>query len=67
MLGSGSGTIRRCELVGVTFLEEVCHCGGRLGDPPPTFLETVICLWNKMLNSQLLQHLDCLDTAMLQP
>ena len=28
----GSGTIRRCSLVGVgmTLLEEVCHCGGGL-------------------------------------
>jgi hypothetical protein len=28
MLGLGSGTIRRCGLlgVGVAFLEEVCHC-----------------------------------------
>ena len=32
MLGPGSGTIRRCGLVGVgvALLEEVCHCGGRL-------------------------------------
>jgi hypothetical protein len=30
MLGSGSGIIRRCGLVGVgvTSLEEVCHCRG---------------------------------------
>jgi hypothetical protein len=30
MLGSGSGTISRCGLVGVdvSLLEEVCHCGG---------------------------------------
>ena len=30
MLGPGSGTIRRCGLVGVgvALLEEVCHCGG---------------------------------------
>ena len=30
MLGSGSGTIRRCGLVevGVALLKEVCHCGG---------------------------------------
>ena len=30
MLGPGSGTIRRCHLlgVGVAFLEEVCHCWG---------------------------------------
>jgi hypothetical protein len=30
MLGSGSGTIRRCGLlgVGVALLEEVCHCRG---------------------------------------
>ena len=29
MLGPGSGTIKRCGLVGVgvTLLEEVCHCG----------------------------------------
>jgi hypothetical protein len=29
MLGPGSGTIRRCILVGVgvSSLEEVCHCG----------------------------------------
>ena len=32
MLGPGSGTIRRYVLVGVgvSLLEEVCHCGGRL-------------------------------------
>jgi hypothetical protein len=30
MLGPGSGTVRRCGLigVGVALLEEVCHCGG---------------------------------------
>jgi hypothetical protein len=29
MFGTGSGTIRRCDLVGVggIVLEEVCHCG----------------------------------------
>jgi hypothetical protein len=29
MLGPGSGTIRRCGLVGVgvALLKEVCHCG----------------------------------------
>ena len=29
MLGPGSGTIRKCDLVGVgmTLLEEVCYCG----------------------------------------
>jgi len=29
MLGPGSGTIRKCVLVGraVALLEEVCHCG----------------------------------------
>ena len=29
MLGPGSGTIRKCHLVGVgmTLLEEVCYCG----------------------------------------
>jgi hypothetical protein len=29
MLGTGSGTIRRCGFVrvGVALLEEVCHCG----------------------------------------
>jgi len=25
-------------LEGVALLEEVCHCGGGLGDPPPSFL-----------------------------
>ncbi len=25
-------------LEGVTLLEEVCHCGGGLGDPPPSCL-----------------------------
>jgi len=30
MLGPGTGTVRRCGLVGVgvALLEEVCHCGG---------------------------------------
>jgi hypothetical protein len=37
MLGPGSGTIRKCGLVGVgvVLLEEVCHCGGGQLDPPP--------------------------------
>ena len=41
MLGPESCTIRRCGLirVGVPLLEEVCHCGGWLGDPSPTPLE----------------------------
>jgi hypothetical protein len=32
VLGPGSGTVRRCGLVGVgvALLEEVCHCGCRL-------------------------------------
>jgi hypothetical protein len=32
MLGPGSGTIRRCYLLGlgVALLEEVCHCQGGL-------------------------------------
>ena len=32
MLGPGSGTIRKCDLVGVgvALLEEVCHCVGEL-------------------------------------
>jgi hypothetical protein len=30
MFGPGSGAIRRCDLVevGVSLLQEVCHCGG---------------------------------------
>jgi hypothetical protein len=32
MLGPGSGTIRKCGIVGVgvALLEEVCYCGDRL-------------------------------------
>ena len=32
MLGQGSGTIRRCGLVGISvaLLEELCNCGGGL-------------------------------------
>jgi hypothetical protein len=32
MIGSGSGIIRKCWLVGVgvAFLEDVCHCGAGL-------------------------------------
>jgi hypothetical protein len=32
MLGPGSGTIGRCDIVGVdgSYLEEVYNCGGRL-------------------------------------
>jgi hypothetical protein len=38
MLCSGSGTIRRCGLVGagVALLEEVCYCRGGYSDPPPS-------------------------------
>ena len=41
MLDPGSGTIRKYGLfgVGVVLLEEVCHCGGRLWDPPSSCLE----------------------------
>lgn len=41
MLGPGSGTIRRCDLVGVgvALLEEMCHSGGGLGEVPPTCLD----------------------------
>ena len=40
MLGPGSGTVRRCGLVGVdvALLEEVCHCGNWLCDPSPRCL-----------------------------
>jgi hypothetical protein len=40
MLGPGSGTIRRCGLVGVSvvLLEKVCHCGSGQWDPPPNHL-----------------------------
>ena len=37
--GLGSRTIRSgCGLLGggVALLKEVCHCGGGLGDPPPS-------------------------------
>jgi hypothetical protein len=35
MLGPGSSPVRRCGFVGVgvALLEEVCRCGGGLGDP----------------------------------
>jgi hypothetical protein len=41
MLGSSSGTIRKCGLVGVgvALLEGVCHCGG-VGVANETFLLT---------------------------
>jgi hypothetical protein len=34
----GSGNIKRCDLVGVAvaLLEEVCHCGSGLSNPPPS-------------------------------
>ena len=37
MTGLGSGTVRRCGLVGVgvALLKEVCLCEGRQWDPPP--------------------------------
>lgn len=37
MLAHRVCTIRRCGLarVGMTLLEEVCHCGVGLRDPPP--------------------------------
>jgi hypothetical protein len=43
MLGPGSCTIKRCGLLGVevALLEEVCHCGGGLGDLSPSCLKTV--------------------------
>jgi hypothetical protein len=46
MLGPGSGTIRRCGLVeeGMALLEEVCHCGGGLIDPPPSCLDASLLL-----------------------
>ena len=46
MLVQGSGTIKRCGLVGVgvALLEEVCHCGGGLWDLSLSCLETV-CSW----------------------
>jgi hypothetical protein len=42
MLGPGLGTFRRCGPVGIgaALLKEVCHCGGRLWDPPPGCLRT---------------------------
>jgi len=42
MVDPGSGTIRRCGLVGegVVLLEEVSHCRGGLLDPPPDHLGT---------------------------
>jgi hypothetical protein len=47
MLGLGSGTVRRCGLVGVgiAFLEEVCHFGGG-ALRPSSYLS--VCLQNKM-------------------
>jgi hypothetical protein len=40
MLSSGSGNIKRCELVGVgvALLEEVCHCAGGCWDSSPSHL-----------------------------
>jgi len=45
MLGLGSGTIRRYGFVGVgvALLEEVCHCGHGLWDPPSN------CQWDSVL------------------
>ena len=53
MLGPGNSTLGRCGLdgVGVTLLEEVCHCEGRLSDSPPSHMGdslSPVCLWNKM-------------------
>jgi rRNA maturation protein Nop10 len=43
MLGPVSGIIRRCGLAGegVAMLKEVCHCGGGLRNPHPSYLRTV--------------------------
>jgi hypothetical protein len=54
MLDLGSGTIRRCGLVGVgvALLEEVCHYWGRLLDLPLNQSggnqSSPVCLQNKM-------------------
>ena len=67
MLGPGSGTIRRCGLVGVgvALLEEVCHCGGGLCNPLPSCLEDSSLLFTFGTQCRLLQRHAYLDAAML--
>jgi hypothetical protein len=47
MLGLGNGTISRCGLLrgGVALLEDICHCGGGHGDPPPSCLTDSVFSW----------------------
>ena len=63
MLGQGVALLDN-----VALLKEVCHYGGRLWNPPSRCLSlqsSSVYLWNKMENSQLLQHHACLYAAML--
>jgi hypothetical protein len=47
MLGSGSGTIRMCGLIGVglVLLDKVCHFGSELRDHSPSCLEASLLLF----------------------
>ena len=69
MLGPGSGSIRRCSLVGVivALLEEVCHCGVGFETLLLTALKTVFWLsWIRIQYPQFLfQQYVCLDATML--
>jgi hypothetical protein len=63
----GSGTIRNGLVeVGVALLDEVCHCGGGLRDPPLSCLRSwsSVCLQNKMQNFQFLLCHSFLEAAM---
>jgi hypothetical protein len=71
MLDPGSGTIRRYGLVGigVALLEDVCHCGGGLRDPP-SCLKKTICSWLPLGEDVGLSAPParaCLDAAVLPP
>jgi hypothetical protein len=70
MLGSGSGSIRKCDLVGVG-VEKVCYYRYELLRPSFWKLSgsqsSLSCLLNKMENPQLLQCHAFLDAAMLLP
>jgi hypothetical protein len=69
VLEVGRGTIRRCGLVGlgVASLEEVFNVGMDFWEnmllAPWGCQSFLVCLWNKMYNSQLLQCHACLDAG----
>lgn len=67
MLGPGSGTFRRCSLVGIgVALEEVYHCGDGLEDSSPSHVVDSL-LQFAFRNSQLLLYHAFLDAATHPP